>query len=151
MLRHFRLLSVTVLTVALLTAGLIWKGYAGIEPPEGTEAIANPKLQGEFTAMFNGVDTAAFTFVGKCGGAEVILGPLFLPFDADSFAALSDPEILDGLFIADDLIGVPAECFSDPSVVIGYTIDKVSKITTQTDTLLVANVVVLGVRELPLL
>jgi hypothetical protein len=102
MWRNFRLwrLSLITLLVMLLVSGLVRKGYAGIEPPGGTAPIANPKLQGEFTAMFDGVDTAAFTFVRNCKRTKVILGSLFLPFSSSTFTSLSDPDILQGLLIA---------------------------------------------------
>jgi len=153
MSRHFRLrlLSATILLVTLFTSGLIWNGYAGIEPPPGTEAIPKPKIEGKFIAMFDIVqDKAAFVIVGKCQKGDIkpyILGPVILDsFPADFFQSSN----LEGAFISTDLIGVPPGCFSESEVVVGYVIHQVKKFTTLTPTLVIAEVVVLGVRPIPL-
>lgn len=150
MWRNFRLwlLSLITLMVTLLVSGLIWKGYAGIEPPPGTEAISHPKIQGKFIAMFDTVqEKAAFTIVGKCKDENrYILGLIFLDsFPPDFF----DPENLEGSFISTDLVGVPPGCFSASDVIVGYVVDQVKKFITQTPTLVIAEVVVLGVQPIP--
>jgi len=132
----------------LFVSGLIWKGYAGIEPPPGTEAIPHPRIQGKFIAMFDTVqEKAAITIVGKCKDeSRYILGPVFFnSFPPEFF----DPENLEGAFISTDLVGVPPGCFSTSDVIVGYVVDQVKKFTTQTPTLVIADVVVLGVRPIP--
>src|SRR5262245_52391232 len=125
-MKDFRLwlLSATILGATLFTSGLIWKGYAGIEPPPGTEAIPHPRIQGKFIAMFDTVQKkAAITIVGKCKDeSRYILGPVFFnSFPPEFF----DPENLEGAFINVDLLGVPPGCFSASDVIVGYVVDQV--------------------------
>ena len=152
MSRHFRLrlLSVITLLVMILVSGFIWKGYAGIEPgPFAPEVLPKPKLRGKLIGMFNGVDTAAFTFVGTCKNEKpYILGPLFFSLSPSSFAEVSDPEILEGFLISneDGQFVVPPGCFSEDDFLAGFVVDQVKKYTISTPTLIIVEIVMLGFR-----
>lgn len=137
---HLRMLAALIFTVVLLTSGVIWQGYAGIEPPEGTKVIRRPYLEGIFVALFDPVqDKAAFTFTGKCRGTNLPteLGPLVL----DSFpASFFDPTELAGAFIASDLLGAPSECFAKSGVIVGYVVSKVRRFTVLRPNVVIAQV-----------
>lgn len=138
---RLRLLTVLALAVMLLTSGLLWNGYAGIEgQPAGTKVIRRPYLEGIFVALFDPVQNkAAFTFTGKCRGDNqpTELGPIVL----DSFpASFFDPAHLDGQFISNDLLGDPPPCFAKSGVITGYVVSSVRRFTVLRPNVVIANV-----------
>lgn len=138
------------LLMLLLTLGGARIGYAGAEPPSGTEEIPKPEMKGRFVAMLDTpTGNVMFSFVGKCKGHQFIIGPLFAPEFPVPFEVATSEAGLVNFFIGKnefpELIHVPAECFPDDEVV-GFVVDNVVRYIAQTPTVVIARVVLLGVR-----
>ncbi len=128
--------------------------FAGApEPPPGFTQIKGPNIEGELTAMFVDVGAAvdingdttgtAAAIVAKCKGHEFVLGPFFFPGDQTAFTQGTTKATLESGWIL--YSAAPAGCFSQFG---GETLflDKVKHFDTQTDTLVIADVKIIGIQ-----
>ena len=149
--RRGHMLWAALLMLLSLTLGGARIGYAGAEPPSGTEEIPRPKMMGEFVALLDTpTGNVVFSIVGTCKGHQFIIGPLFAPDFPVPFEVATSEAGLVNFFIGKnefpELIHVPAQCFPDQDEVVGFVVDQVVRYIAQTPTVVVARVVLLGVR-----
>ena len=141
-----------LLMLLLLTLGGARRGYAGAEGPPGIETIPKSKMNGEFVALHEPTTgNVAFLIIGTCkGGHQFTIGPLFAPdFPVPFEVATSEAGLVGFLILKSELpelIHVPAECFPDDEVV-GFVVDKIVRYIAQTPTVVIARVVLLGIRQ----
>jgi hypothetical protein len=148
-----RILGVAALLLLPLLLSGAPRGYAAIEGgPPGTEEIQSPELRGKLEAMSDGVNKMAAVIVGTCRGKQFVVGPVFLTLPAP-FDVVTSRENLEGLFIpvqdTPELVQLPEGCFSADEVIVGFVLDRLTKYLLQSPRLVIAKVVLRGVRPIP--
>jgi hypothetical protein len=136
--------SITLLIIIPFAFRVAQNSFAGApEPPPGFTKIKGPDIQGELTAMFLAdAGGTASVVVAKCKGHEFVVGPFFFPGSQADFLVGTTEENLESGWIVNG--AGPAGCLSKTG---GETLflDKVKSFDTQTDTLVIADIKIIGI------
>jgi hypothetical protein len=149
----FKATSIALLALIPIALRLAPTTFAGApQPGPGFTKIKGPDIKGELTAMFVVADSGvvgadvipgtAATILARCKGKTFVLGPFFFPgTQADFIDGTTEANLETGWIVND---AGPAGCLSTTGGEALF-LDKVKSFDTKTDTLVIADIKIIGI------